>query len=69
MNWESMLKKGFYFIGDTAYGSRSFLPTPYDDTMHGSAEDNYNFFHSSSRISIECAFGEVNLRWGIFGVL
>ena len=66
MNWESMLEKGFYFIGDTAYGLRSFLLSPFNDTMHGSAEDNYNFFHSSSRISIECAFGEINLRWGIF---
>ena len=65
-HWESMAQKGYYFIGDTAYGLRSFLLTPYDDTMHGSAEDNYNFFHSSSRISIECAFGEINLRWGIF---
>ena len=64
-NWESLLRKGFFLIGDTAYGIRSFLHTPYDDTMHGSAEDNYNFFHSSSRISIECAFGEINLRWGI----
>jgi hypothetical protein len=64
--WESMVQKGYYFIGDTTYGLRSFLLSPYDDTMHGSAEHNYNFFHSSSRISIECAFGEINLRWGIF---
>jgi hypothetical protein len=65
-NWESMVQKGFYLIGDTAYGMRSFLHTPYDDAMHGTAEDNYNFFHSSSRITIECAFGEITLRWGIF---
>ena len=66
LNWESMLQKGFYFIGDTAYGLQSFLLSPYDDTVHGSAEDNYSFFHSSSWISIECAFGEINLWWGIF---
>ena len=66
VHWESMLQKGYFFIGDTAYGLHSFLHTPYDDTMHGSAEDNYNFFHSSSRIAIECAFGEITLRWGIF---
>ncbi len=39
--------------------------TPYDNAMHGTAEDNFNFLHSSSRIVVECAFGEINLRWGI----
>ena len=39
--------------------------TPYDGTMHGMAEDDFNYFHSSSRISIECAFGKINLRRGI----
>ena len=29
-------------------------------------EDNFNYFHLSARISVECAFGEVDLRWGIF---
>jgi hypothetical protein len=33
--------------------------------MHGTAEDTFNFFHSSSRIVVECAFGEIDLRWGI----
>ena len=32
---------------------------------HGTPEDNYNFFQSSSRISVECAFGEIGLQWGI----
>ena len=64
-NWVSLARKGFYFIGDSAYSLKSFLLTPYDNTRHGTAEDNYNFFHSSSRIVVECAFGEVDLRWGI----
>ncbi|KAL3768298.1 hypothetical protein ACHAW5_005661 [Stephanodiscus triporus] len=58
--------KGYYFIGDSAYAIKSFLLTPYDNAFHGTPEDNYNYFHSSSRISVECAFGEVDLRWGIF---
>jgi hypothetical protein len=26
------------------------------------SEDNYNFFHSSPRIIVECTFGEIDLR-------
>ncbi len=64
-NWKSLVDKGYHFIGDSAYALKSFLLTPYDNALHGTAEDNYNFFHSSSRISVECAFGEIDLRWGI----
>ena len=58
-------ENGLYFIGDSANGIKSFLLTPYDNVLHGSDEDNYNFFQSSARIWIECAFGEIDLRWGI----
>ena len=64
-NWSELSRRGYYFIGDSAYSLRSFLMTPYDNAMHGTAEDNFNFFHSSSRIVVECAFGEIDLRWGI----
>ena len=64
-NWQSLASKGFYFIGDSAYSLKSFLLTPYDNTIHGSADDSFNYFHSSSRIAVECAFGEIDLRWGI----
>ena len=43
----------------------SFLITPFDNAMHGTVEDNFNYFHSSSRISIEHTFGEIDMRWGI----
>jgi hypothetical protein len=36
-----------------------------DCAVHGTAEDDFNFFHSSCRISVECCFGEIDLRWGI----
>ncbi|KAL7481189.1 hypothetical protein ACHAW6_006866 [Cyclotella cf. meneghiniana] len=39
--------------------------TPFDNAVHGTQEDNYNFFHSSSSIWVECGFGEIDLRWGI----
>jgi hypothetical protein len=29
-------------------------------------EDAYNYYHSNSRIKIECTFGEIIMRWGIF---
>ena len=64
-NWKYLKQKGYYLIGDSAYSIRSFLITPFDDAMHGTAEDNFNYFHSSSRISIECTFGEIDMRWGI----
>ena len=35
--------------------------TPYDNTMHGTSEDNFNYFHSSAKIVVECAFGEIDL--------
>lgn len=64
-NAEQLKDAGFYFIGDSAYSLKSFLLTPYDNVLHGTDEDNYNFFHSASRICVECAFGEIDLRWGI----
>ena len=48
------------------YALRSFLVTPYDNAVHGDGEDNCNFHHSSSRIVVECTFGEVDMRWEIF---
>ena len=64
-NWVSLKRKGYYFIGDSAYSLKTFLHTPYNNTVHGTPEDNYIYFHSSSRIVIECTFGEIGLRWGI----
>ena len=67
MKKRALLKReGLYFIGDSAYALRSFLVTPYDNAVHGDGEDNFNFYHSSSRIVVECTFGEVDMRWGIF---
>lgn len=56
---------GLYIIGDSAYAICSYLLTPYDNAKSNSKEDNFNFFHSSSRIHVECAFGEIDRRWGI----
>ena len=55
----------FYLIGNSAYALRSFLITPYGNVMHGTVEDDFNFFHSPSRIFIKCTFGKVGMSWGI----
>jgi hypothetical protein len=65
-NWRRLASRGLHFIGDSAYLIKSFILTPYDKAAHGTPEDNYNFFHLSSRIAVECCFGEVDLRFGIF---
>ena len=52
---------GLFLLGYSAYAIKSFLLP-----LSQSPEDNYNFFHSSQRITVECAFGEIDLRWAIF---
>jgi hypothetical protein len=68
-NCDWLREAGYYILGDSAYNLTPFLLIPYsteevrqDPT---GMRDSFNFFHSSSRIYIECAFGELVLRWGI----
>jgi hypothetical protein len=59
-------EQGFVLIGDSAYNLLSYFLVPYDNAAAGTPEDAYNFWHSNARIRIECAFGELVMRWGIF---
>ena len=61
-----LYEHGLYILGDSAYSLESFLLCPYLQPMSKSAEDAFNFYHFSARITVECAFGEIDLRWGIF---
>jgi hypothetical protein len=63
---DSLHARGLYIIGDSAYSIRSYLLTPFDNAQPQSIEDNFNYFLSSNRIYVECAFGEIDRRWGIF---
>lgn len=65
-NWMNLVQKGFYLLGDSAYALKSFLLTPYNNAKPSTPEDTFNFYHSSCRIYVECAFGEIDMRWGIF---
>ena len=62
---EELLRLGLYFVGDSAYSIRSFLLVPFDNAAVHGTEDGFNYHHSTCRIWVECAFGEIDMRWGI----
>ena len=53
-------------ISDSAYVLDSFIITLFDSPNSKTPEDTFNFYHSSARIAVECAFVEIDLRWEIF---
>ena len=61
-----LFRMSLFILGDSAYAIESFILPPYDNALSKSPEDSYNFYHSSARITVECAFGEIDRRWGIF---
>ena len=63
-------RTGFCIYGDPAYQGMAnrcrALITPFTGAdVVGTREDAFNYFQSSSRMSIEGAFGELCNRWGI----
>lgn len=48
-----------------AYTLWPWLLTPYDNAKYETVEDTYNYYHSSYRIYVKCAFGEIYSCWGI----
>ena len=61
-----LYKHRLFVIGDSAYGLSSNMIVPYDNAQSNSMNDAFNYYHSRTRIHIECAFGEIIMRWGIF---
>ena len=61
-----LIENGLCFLGNSACALRPFLITPYENAKHGCFEDDSNYHLFTNRIFIECAFGEVDSRWGIF---
>ena len=49
----------FFLLADNAYVCRPNVIVPGDD-------DDFNYEQSQMRINIECAFGELIRRWGVF---
>ena len=55
---------GYFILGNLAYSIDSFVLPPYDQPYSRSLQ--VIFHHSSAIITVECDFGEIDLRWGIF---
>ena len=66
---EDLHRMGLFIAADSAYTLASFTITPYDSDQTGRDDqhrkDAFNYHLSSCRIFIECAFGELVMRWGI----
>ena len=55
---------GLALFGDNAYISNRYMVTPFKNVASG-PKDAFNYFQSTSHITIECAFGMLVHRWGI----
>ena len=53
------LKRPFFLNGDNAFTSTNSMVTPMNDS-------DFDFYQSSNRMAIECAFGMLVRRWGVF---
>jgi DDE superfamily endonuclease len=62
---EYLYSNRFFIVGDSAYPLASYMIVPFANAESNSMEDAFNYWQSSTRIHIECAFGEVVMRWGI----
>lgn len=59
---KALQKLDLWIAGDDAYPLSEYLITPFPGKGLDSYQDNFNFFQSRLRITIECAFGELNRR-------
>ena len=62
---ETLIASGYANFGDNAYVNSPRMIVPYFRAQAGTAEDNFNFFQSQLRMSIECTFGMLVNRFGI----
>jgi hypothetical protein len=58
------LPEGFWIAGDEAYAASDYMITPYSGKQLDSRKDSFNFYQSSTRITIERAFGCLVARCG-----
>lgn len=60
----NFMAPGLCLFGDNAYVNTPYMATPYKN-VRGGSKDDYNFYHSQLRITVECAFGMYVQRWGV----
>ncbi|KAL7544648.1 hypothetical protein ACHAWF_008022 [Thalassiosira exigua] len=63
---DKLKEHGFFLVGDSAYPLSVYMQIPYADAPPLSPQDAFNFWLSNSRIHIECTFGELIMRCGLF---
>lgn len=61
---DGFLADGLCLYGDNAYVNTPYMIVPFKGAQEG-AKDAFNFYHSSLRINIECAFGMLVHCWGM----
>jgi hypothetical protein len=64
MNENSIIYKGLTLVGDNAYVKSMCMSVPFKGNITR-LQDNYNFYQSQLRITIERAFGVLVHRWAI----
>ena len=57
---EGLLPAPYFFNGDSAFTNREGMVTP-----SGGADDNFDYFQSSNRMCVECAFGILVRRFPV----
>jgi hypothetical protein len=60
------LPEGMFLNGDEAFPCTESMISPFPGRVMSIAMDAFNYWQSHLRIKIECAFGELIGRWGIF---
>ena len=63
---DTLKKYGLFLVGDSAYPLSVYMQVPYPNARPGTAKDSFNFWLSNARIHIECTFGEMIMRFGLF---
>ena len=61
---EDGLPRGYWVAGDDAYIAAERLLTPWPGNNLLWEKDAFNYYHSSSRTSVEQVFGQIVGRWG-----
>ena len=57
-----LFEKEYFILGDSAYAIESFIICRFDGAGKTTPENGLNFYHSSARITVEYAFGKIDLR-------